>query len=60
VLHSIATSQAAPTNFRQRKVATDEAALTAIFDTFDRWQTVRVIFQTLTIAATLWAIFVLG
>lgn len=60
VLHSIATSQAAPTNFRQRQVATDEAALTAIFDTFDRWQTVRVILQTLTFVAMLWAIFVLG
>jgi hypothetical protein len=60
VLHSIVTSQAAPTNFRQRKVAKDEAALTAIFNTFDRWQTVRVILQVLTFLAVLWAVFVLG
>ncbi|HEV7235439.1 MAG TPA: hypothetical protein VGN15_04605, partial [Ktedonobacteraceae bacterium] len=60
VLHSIATSQAAPTNFRQRKVANDEAALTAVFNTFERWQTVRAILQTLTFLALLWAIFVLG
>jgi len=60
VLHSIATSQAAPTNFRQRKVLSDEAALAAVFDTFERWQTVRVILQVCTFAVTLWAIFVLG
>jgi hypothetical protein len=60
ICHSVATSQAAPTNFRQRKAADDEVALAAIFNTFERWQTVRVIFQTLTFVATLWAIFVLG
>ena len=60
VLHSIATSQAAPTNFRQRKVLKDEAALAAVFDTFERWQTVRVILQACTFAVTLWALFVLG
>lgn len=60
IFHSIATSQAAPTNFLQRKVANDEAALTAIFNKFERWQTVRVILQVLTFVATLWAIFVLS
>lgn len=60
VLHSIATSQAAPTNFSQRKVVNDEAALTAVFNKFERWQTVRVILQVLTFVALLWAIFVLG
>ncbi len=60
VLHSIATAQAAPTNFRQLKVLSDEAALAAVFDTFERWQTVRVILQVGTFAVTLWAIFVLG
>ena len=60
VLHSIATSQAAPTNFSQRKVANDEAALTAVFNKFEWWQTVRVILQVFTFVALLWAIFVLG
>ena len=60
VFHSIATSQAAPTNFRQLKMANDEASLTAVFNTFERWQTVRVIFQVLTFVATLWALFVQG
>jgi hypothetical protein len=60
VLHSIATSFAAPTNFRQRKVLKDQAALAAVFDTFERWQTVRVILQVSTFMLTLWAIVVLG
>ena len=60
VLHSLATSQAAPTNFKQRKVSSDEKALTAIFDRFERWQTVRVVLQVLTFLVTLWALFVLG
>jgi hypothetical protein len=56
VLHSLVTTQAAPTNFRQRKVANDEAALTAIFNRFERWQTLRVVLQVLTFAAALWAL----
>jgi hypothetical protein len=60
VLHSVVTSQAAPTNFRQREMLKDEAALAAIFDTFERWQTLRVILQVCTFALTLWAIFVLS
>jgi hypothetical protein len=60
VLHSIATSQAAPTNFRQRKVLNDEVALATVFDTFERWQMVRGILQVCTFAVTLWAIFVLS
>ncbi|GHO88528.1 hypothetical protein [Dictyobacter formicarum] len=60
VLHSLATSRAAPTNFKQLKVPNDEVALTAIFDTFDRWQSVRVVLQVLTLLAVLWALFVAG
>lgn len=55
VLHSLATSRAAPTMFSQRRV-TDEAALAAVFDRFTRWQTLRVCLQMLTFAATLWAL----
>ena len=60
ILHSIATSRAAPTNFSQRKVVNDEAALTVVFNRFEWWQTMRVILQVLTFAVLLWAIFVLG
>lgn len=55
-LHSLVTTQAAPTNFQQRKAANDEAALTAIFNRFERWQTLRVVLQVLTFAAALWAL----
>lgn len=56
VLHSLTTSQAAPTNFKQRSVPNDEAALAAIFKRFERWQTARVILQALTFTAALWAL----
>ncbi len=56
VLHSLTTSQAAPINFKQRQVKNDEAALAAIFNQFERWQTARVILQTLTFAAMLWGL----
>jgi len=57
VLHSLATTQAAPTNFSQRKVAqNDEAALTRIFDRFERWQTARATLQTLNLGAMLWTV----
>src|SRR3712207_3841161 len=45
VLHSLATTQAAPTNFSQRKAAGDEEALARVFDRFERWQTLRVALQ---------------
>ena len=57
VLHSLATTRAAPTNFSQRKVAeNDEAALAQIFDRFEWWQTVRVALQVLNLGAMLWAV----
>jgi hypothetical protein len=51
VAHSLATARAAPTNFSQKRVANDEQQLAVIFDRFERWQTVRVVLQTLTFAA---------
>ena len=56
VLHSLATTQAAPTNFSQRRVAEDEAALARVFDRFERWQTLRVVLQVLNFGAMLWAL----
>jgi len=57
VLHSLATARAAPTNFSQRKVARDdEAALTRIFDRFERWQSARAALQALNLGAMLWAV----
>ena len=56
VLHSLATTQAASTNFSQRRVANDEAALTGVFDRFERWQTLRATLQVLNFGAMLWAL----
>ena len=57
VLHSLATTRAAPTNFSQRKVPQDdETALAKIFDRFERWQTVRAALQVLNVGAMLWTL----
>jgi hypothetical protein len=56
VLHSLVTTQAAPTNFSQRRVANDESALARIFARFERWQTLRVVLNVLNFGALLWAL----
>jgi hypothetical protein len=57
VLHSLVTSQAAPINFRQCKVrSNDAAALANIFDSFSRWQTIRCLLQLINFAVSLWAL----
>lgn len=56
ILHSLVTARAAPTNFSQKKAASDEARLADIFDRFERWQTLRVVLQTLTFVAMLWGL----
>jgi hypothetical protein len=56
VAHSAATARAAPTNFAQRSAGDDEAALSAIFDRFARWQTVRVVLQVAALLAALAAL----
>lgn len=56
ILHSLATTQAAPTMFSQRRMPQTEQALGAVFARFARSQTVRVTLQVLTLAAVLWAL----
>lgn len=56
VLHSLVTTQAAPTNFSQRRVANDESALARIFARFARWQALRAVLQVLNLGALLWAL----
>jgi hypothetical protein len=56
--HSAATARAAPINFRQRRLGADEAALTVLFNRFQRWQTIRVTFQVTALAAVLTALAV--
>ncbi len=57
--HSFTTSRAAPTMLSQRQIAAtveNEPKLKAIFDRFERWQTVRAILQSATFALMLWAL----
>ena len=57
VLHSFATSQAAPTAFSQHAIAlSDEASLAQMFDRFERWQTIRATLQVSTLGAMIWAL----
>lgn len=57
LLHTLATTQAAPTNFSQRKVAPDdEAGLAGVFDRFARWQAVRCVLQVINFGVNLWAV----
>jgi hypothetical protein len=56
ILHSLTTTQAAPTMFNQRRHPQDEAALIKILNRFERWQTLRAFFQVLTFGALLWAL----
>lgn len=57
--HSFATSRAAPTMLSQRDIAAtaeNEPKLAALFDLFERWQSVRVIVQVVTFGLMLWAL----
>ena len=56
LVHSLATSQAAPINFRQRLLGDDGAALAELFNRFERWQTLRAVCQVLALMAVLAAI----
>jgi hypothetical protein len=59
VLHSLVTTQAAPSNFSQRKVPADnEGALARVFDRFTRWQNIRCVLQVLNFGVNLWALIV--
>jgi hypothetical protein len=59
VLHSLATTQAAPLNFSQREISVnDEPALVALFDKFARWQNIRCGLQIINFGVNLWALIV--
>lgn len=60
VAHSIATARAAPVNWSQLRVENDEAALTRVFDRFERWQAARAILQVTTFLIMVWALALNG
>jgi hypothetical protein len=47
ILHIIATSGAAPINFKQWQLADDEAALAEVFNKFEKWQAIRCVLQVM-------------
>lgn len=56
VLHSIATTQAAPAMLRIGRTEDDEAQITPLMNRFARVSVVRAILQALTTVALLWAL----
>jgi hypothetical protein len=60
VLHTLVTTQAAPTNFSQRQVANDEGALKGVFNRFERWQALRAALQITNFLVSAWALTVYG
>lgn len=56
ILHTLVTTQAAPTMFSQRQHDHDEAALTQIFNHFARLNALRAVLQVVTFATLLWAL----
>jgi hypothetical protein len=60
ILHSLATARAAPVNFRQRAAQGDEAGLTQIIDTFEKWHAARAVLQLASFAGTVVALATIG
>jgi hypothetical protein len=60
ILHTLVTTQAAPTMFSQRRYDNDEAALARVFDRFARLNALRALLQVMTFAALLWALISYG
>jgi hypothetical protein len=56
VLHSFATTRAAPVMLNIKDAPNDEALLASKLDRFARWHTVRATFQVLTFFVLVWAL----
>jgi len=56
VLHSFATTRAAPVMLSLKDASDDEATLTAKLDRFARWHTVRATFQVVAFFVLMWAL----
>ena len=55
LLHTFATTRAAPVMLSIKDAPDDQAMLTAKLDRFARWHAVRAMFQVLTFFILLWA-----
>jgi Domain of unknown function (DUF1772) len=58
ILHTFATTRAAPVMLSIKDIADDEAILTAKLDRFARWHAVRATFQVAAFFVLLWALAV--
>ena len=58
VLHSFATTRAAPVMLSIKDAPDDQATLTAKLDRFARWHAVRATFQVLAFFVLLWALVI--
>jgi hypothetical protein len=58
LLHTFATTRAAPVMLRLKTAPDVEAVLSAKLDRFARWHAVRALFQVLAFSALLWALVV--
>lgn len=58
LLHSLATSRAAPIMLSLNQAPDDAALLSAKLDRFARWHAIRALFQVLAFLALLWALVV--
>src|SRR2546421_8678042 len=58
LLHTFATTRAAPIMLSIKDIPDDEAILMAKLDRFARWHAVRATFQVLTFCVLLWALVV--
>ncbi len=56
ILHTFATTRAAPVMLSIKDIPDDEALLTAKLDRFARWHTVRATFQVLAFFVLVWAL----
>jgi hypothetical protein len=56
VLHTISTTQAAPTMLQLRQPIHDEKTLILIFRRFERWHNVRMVLQVLNFITLIWAL----
>jgi hypothetical protein len=59
LLHTFATTRAAPVMLSLKEAPDDEAVLSTKLDRFARWHAVRATCQVLTFAVLLWALIIL-
>jgi hypothetical protein len=60
ILHTFATTRAAPVMLSLKDTPDDEAILTTKLDRFARWHTIRATFQVVAFFVLVWALAIMG